>query len=382
MYHAAVSIGIPVNAIAFDPVWNHRFIHPRHLGYPLTRSCSQSVNLIMVNADGTFMPEQQVPLILRQNKYNIGYWEWELSELPDDLMGRVETYDEVWAPSQFIADSITQSHLYDGKTPVRVVPLPLLKEEIDSNSKQNISGTSELWQSLLNKVEHAFIFLVVFDYSSIKERKNPDASILAFLDAFPLAEDKTQKYHLIMKSHHGKRKDLEHLKYIANNDPRIHFLTDILSNEDHYDLQHRADCYVSMHRSEGYGMNILEEMGNGIPVIATNYSGNLAFFPPLQKLFGTCYFPIPYQLIELQESLGPYKKGNYWANPDHNFTVLAMREVVKHDCKERYGNEASNLTMGAFGVTAIGEKLKRILEDMRPSVIEKEMKMTKILLNK
>jgi glycosyltransferase involved in cell wall biosynthesis len=215
----------------------------------------------------------------------------------------------------------------------------------------------------------------------LKERKNPDASIRAFLDAFPLVQDKeNNKYHLIVKSHHGSDEELDELKNVTQHDPRIHLLIDVLSNEDHYDLQHRADCYVSLHRSEGYGMNLLEEMGNGIPVIATNYSGNVAFFPPLEKLFGTCYFPVPYKLIELQESYGPYARGNNWADPDHNFTANAMREVVKHNCKENFGKEASELTMSVFGREAVGRKLKKELGELQPLIIEKERKMTKILL--
>ncbi len=38
-----------------------------------------------------------------------------------------------------------------------------------------------------------------------------------------------------------------------------------------------ADCYVSLHRSEGFGQTLAETMAIGKPVIATRYSGNLAF---------------------------------------------------------------------------------------------------------
>ena len=38
-----------------------------------------------------------------------------------------------------------------------------------------------------------------------------------------------------------------------------------------------SDCYVSLHRSEGFGLTIAEAMALGKPAIATAYSGNLEF---------------------------------------------------------------------------------------------------------
>ena len=39
----------------------------------------------------------------------------------------------------------------------------------------------------------------------------------------------------------------------------------------------RSDCYVSLHRAEGFGYTMAEAMLAGKPVIATGYSGNLEF---------------------------------------------------------------------------------------------------------
>ena len=38
-----------------------------------------------------------------------------------------------------------------------------------------------------------------------------------------------------------------------------------------------CDCYVSLHRAEGFGFTMAEAMYLGKPVIATGYSGNLDF---------------------------------------------------------------------------------------------------------
>ena len=38
-----------------------------------------------------------------------------------------------------------------------------------------------------------------------------------------------------------------------------------------------CDCYVSLHRAEGFGLTLAEAMAIGKPVIATGYSGNVDF---------------------------------------------------------------------------------------------------------
>ena len=42
----------------------------------------------------------------------------------------------------------------------------------------------------------------------------------------------------------------------------------------------RADCYVSLHRAEGFGLTLAEAMALGKPVIATGFSGNTDFMTP------------------------------------------------------------------------------------------------------
>jgi len=162
------------------------------------------------------------------------------------------------------------------------------------NERKQSKIHSESLQSILDQVRNTFVFLVVFDCHSLaaRKRKNPEASIKAFLRAFPFDNDVGSRYHLIIKSHHATDNDLKEFAEITHNDPRIHFVSNALSNDDHYALQERADCYVSLHRSEGFGMNILEEMGRGIPVIATNYSGNVDFFPSVKNFLGTCIFAV------------------------------------------------------------------------------------------
>ena len=64
-----------------------------------------------------------------------------------------------------------------------------------------------------------------------------------------------------------------------------------------------CDAYVSLHRSEGTGLTITDAMALGKPVIATSWSGNMDFMDVSNS------FPVRYELVELQRTIGPYRAG-------------------------------------------------------------------------
>ncbi|RDH50366.1 hypothetical protein CA946_06585, partial [Fischerella thermalis 111/344/542] len=53
-----------------------------------------------------------------------------------------------------------------------------------------------------------------------------------------------------------------------------------------------------------------EAMYYGKPVIATAYSANLEFMNINNS------FLVKYSVVKITEDHGPYKKGNFWAEPD------------------------------------------------------------------
>lgn len=94
-----------------------------------------------------------------------------------------------------------------------------------------------------------------------------------------------------------------------------------LTREDKHELMRSADCYISLHRSEGFGLTLAEAMMCGKPVIATGYSGNLDFMSDEDS------FLVPYKLITIERSCGPYKAGFHWADPDLDYAADVMRQV-------------------------------------------------------
>jgi glycosyltransferase involved in cell wall biosynthesis len=84
-----------------------------------------------------------------------------------------------------------------------------------------------------------------------------------------------------------------------------------LSFSDYRNLILESNLYISLHRSEGFGLGMAEFMGKGIPVIATNYSGNLDFMNKENSWL------VDYEMVDVKDSVNSaYKRfGGLWAEP-------------------------------------------------------------------
>jgi glycosyltransferase involved in cell wall biosynthesis len=178
-------------------------------------------------------------------------------------------------------------------------------------------------------MEHdRFYFLFSFDYFSTPARKNPIGVLRAFRLAFP---DLNEKVGLIIKSTNTRREDFRIRRMIAKaatEDPRIMVLDKPMSRDEILSLIRQSDCYVSLHRSEGFGLGMAEAMAFGNIVIGTNYSGSTDF---LSERTG---FPVNYTERTLRQGEYIYAEGQSWAEPDERAAIEAMQRAF-YDQSER-----------------------------------------------
>ncbi len=125
--------------------------------------------------------------------------------------------------------------------------------------------------SLRLGVPTGFLFLFVFDYLSTIERKNPVGLIEAFKHAFKAGEGP----QLLIKTINAPLRPYveEEVLWAVDGRPDIHVVDRSLSGDEKDALMAACDCYVSLHRSEGFGLTMAEAMAIGKPVIGTGYSG-------------------------------------------------------------------------------------------------------------
>ena len=292
---------MPFSTLTFDRV-PHRQDHPFEDGrgdtvYP--------ANILCLNAEHLLQFVQQPERELLRGRSSAGVWFWETSRLPRTLRPALDFVDEVWVASPFVAEAIAE----ETSKPVLTFPLPVLVPDPPSVTRSD-----------LGLPEDAFVFLFVFDFFSTLERKNP----LGLIDAFKRAFPEPGRALLYLKSINGERAPADLARVRAACDGR----SDIVV-EDGYVAHDRltaltalCDCYVSLHRSEGFGLTIAEAMAFGKPAIATGYSGNLAFMDEESS------YLVPYSLTSLEHAVGPYPAGTVWADPDLDEAARLLREVV------------------------------------------------------
>lgn len=261
------------------------------------------INLVHVNADQSKIAREHLGEELFRDRYTIGYWYWEMPVFPEFLHFAYDQVDEIWVSTEYNRAAISQfTH-----KPVMLIP-PAIEVNIEK----------PLTRSDLHLDEDAFIFLHMSDTLSMPERKNPFGVIRAFQLAFGDKPELNVKL-VIKLSNLDRQPELAAEVYAAmEQDPRIQLIDGYLDRNTLNNLVNACDCYVSLHRAEGFGLPIAEAMYLGKPVIATHWSGNVDFMNEENSL------PVRYTLVELERDIGPYQKGQVWAEPDINDAAEKM----------------------------------------------------------
>ena len=269
-----------------------------------------AINACFVNADQMPILRSLLGKRAFHGHYNIGFWAWELERFPRDWRCAFSLVDEVWAPTTFVRDAIKA----DTRKPVLRMPVAI----------EPVAPTG-MDRAYFGLPRDAFVFLFSFDFNGFTARKNPQAVIAAFRQAF---DDPDRKVRLLLKTSNGRRfpDQLAALERSVAGDPRIELRDGFLSREEMSGLQIIADCFVSLHRSEGFGLNLAECMFFGKPVIATRYSGNLDFMDDDNSLL------VDARMIALHRGDYPYWNDQHWADPDVAHAARLMRHV--HDDRD------------------------------------------------
>lgn len=252
------------------------------------------------------------------NRFKVNMSFWELPVTPRNWVNILNSMDVVITPTQFIEDSYRNSG----------VTAPMVRMPQWFEIGPQLNGQ----RAHFGLPEEGFLFLSAFDVNSDPSRKNPLAAIEAFEQAFP-AKQSAEPVHLVIKAGHIASNPIgatliADIKERAAANPHIHLFQDMIPQEQMRTFYASFDAFVSLHRSEGLGLILMEMMGQAKPILATAFSGNLDFCTPDNScLIG--YDPVPVQAKEpiYQATMAEHPEC-FWADPHIEEAAHWMRRLV------------------------------------------------------
>ena len=240
-----------------------------------------------------------------ENCYTIGLWPWELPHWPKSCHYAFACVDEIWAISSYTAKAFEAA-----PCPVTTITPPVSVGEIGPQERRDFGLP-----------EKAYLYLFCFDLHSRLTRKNPWGLIRAFKKAFP--RERACDVGLVLKvSHsHSWRWPWPLIRLIAKCDSRIHLLEKNMRRAELLALYQACDCYVSLHRAEGFGRTIAETLLLGLQVVTTDFSGNLDFCKEPRVALVKSH---PQQLKARDYFWG---EGQFWADPCLDDAAKLLQEI-------------------------------------------------------
>lgn len=300
-------------------------------------------NLFHINADQMLLALLALGRSFFDKRYNVGYWAWELAHCPEEWDAPMALVDELWAPSRFIQGAFAE------RARVPVVHMPLCVSLPNFAVRRRTS---------LGLQANAFLFLFTFDFFSYVERKNPYGAIRAFKNAFP---GRHEQVGLVIKAMNADESSegWQRLLDLIDGDPRIVVINRTMDRLEVLQLFDACDCFVSLHRSEGFGRGPAEAMYLGKPVIVTNYSGNTDF--TLSE--NSCL--VDYRLIPVGKDHYVFSAGQQWADPDEDHASWHMKTLASDPRQaQEIGKKARAFIRSNFSPARIGtlyeERLRKL----------------------
>lgn len=267
---------------------------------------------------------------------------WELPFYPVDWVPGLRKFDEVWAISRFVADSLAASGVRSHVLGQSVEPAP----------------GALLPRRFFGIRESAFVLLSFLDVTSYPARKNVAAALTLFARlraARPWAD-----VQCVLKVKHGAGSGADWARHLPP-DPRRVTLTEPLDAVATRSLLSACDCFVSLHRAEGFGRAIGEALALGRLALATGWSGNMDFMDGAPALIA------PYRLVPVKRGDYPHTRGQHWAEPDVDAALdLLLPYVEDRQRAVLMGARARAHVLAQHGHRAVGARIVDRLRALLP----------------
>jgi glycosyltransferase involved in cell wall biosynthesis len=341
---ALQAVEIPVSTTTVDVAQFVKLGETPHEGYArvdypdVGADDSQGFRLVCINPDELPRFAQSAGDDFFTEGPVIGVWAWETDQIPRRWTSAFGLLDVIWVYSNYVAENLAR----EAPVPIHRIPPPVVPPD---------PGGTELDLGLPG----GFQFLFMFDFFSTIQRKNPVGLIEAFRAAFEPGEGP----QLVVKTINGAHRPraLEEVFWAARGRSDVHVIDRSLRARERDALVAGCDCYVSLHRSEGFGLTLAECMALGKPVIGTAFSATTDFMNEENS------YPVSYELTRVGADCEIYPSEGTWAEPDVEDAARLMRRVIERPEEARAkGERARSDIERMYSPAATGALIRSELE--------------------
>jgi glycosyltransferase involved in cell wall biosynthesis len=250
----------------------------------------------------------------------IGMTVWETESIPTQWRNPLNHTVEVWLPSRYNVEIFKPALT----APVFHLPHPAQRARTGAIPPFEGAGSND------------YVFYSIFEW---QDRKSPHELLEAYCRAF--ADEGAPI--LIVKTNLGAadaaRHALDSARLRTGSRARVAVYAEGWSEEQVESLTARGDCYLSLHRSEGWGYPLFEAACRGKAIVATAYSG------PMDYLSPEAHHLVPWEKCPVEQRYVFYSPRMRWARPDVEKAAQAIHEVYtnRDDAAARSRREAVRL---------------------------------------
>lgn len=297
------------------------------------------------------MTPEHWPAAREPGKRMVGYSVWETDRLPLHWPPLLAGFDLILTPSNF------SRGVFAPNTDSPVVVMPHLPRQ--DWPKTDTKGLAA-FRRRFGVDDDDFLFYTVNTWILRK-------AMWLTLQAFLLAFSADERAVLLVKTNpHGEaegkgwgpsRRLFDRIMANYPDPARVVFVPEELSHEDVGLLHLAGDAYVSLTRSEGFGMGAYDAAAAGTPVIMTGWSGQLDFLAPDHACL------VDYELQRVKEHLGNHApQEQYWAHADLEHAINWMRRLFEHPGEaSRRGHALKRHVSENFDAAVIMRRLLEVL---------------------
>lgn len=254
------------------------------------------------------------------DKKVIGCTVWETSKLPSSWVNHInKNVHEVWVPSKYNQTVFKNSGV---TIPIKIFPYVFLPKNLPNKNLVSIKSPTDI----VSESD----YYTFYNIGELTERKGIEDLVNVFCQSFT----KNDRVRLILKTHYKKYDDinkqycmdkLTDVMSTYKNPPKIHIIPDNLTDREILGLHSIGDCYVSLCKSEGFGLPIFEAFKYGKKVITTGYGGQIDFLGDNYE--GLVKYKMgPVTGMEMFSKM--YTDDQEWAYPDLNHAGELMKKIV------------------------------------------------------